>query len=440
MNDQHYDLIIIGAGQSAEDKLSKLREHMQAMGGDTYLISMLDEIAWLLNLRGRDIDYNPVFISYCLVYLDKVLLCVDLDKLDDSVMIYLTALGVEVMPYESLANLLKDDTGCLLLDQAATSQWCLQQASGFDCVFVPSLIEHAKAIKNIVEIEGVRAAHVQDGLALAKFFCWLEQQWPIGVNEVQATDHLKQLRLEAETCVGLSFEAISGFADHGAIIHYAATPASAYTIDDSDLYLLDSGGQYLSGTTDITRTIHLGTPKAEHVYHYTLVLKGHLALAHAVFPEGTCGRQLDILARQFLWGASLNYAHGTGHGVGCYLCVHEGPIGISPSGSRSQVPLKPGMIISNEPGYYRDGHYGIRIENLLLVNSYDKGESGQSFLCFEDLVKVPYARNLIDRHSLTKEEIAWVDQYHQQILMALSPYASQAIEAWLQAACAPLMS
>jgi Xaa-Pro aminopeptidase len=298
-----------------------------------------------------------------------------------------------------------------------------------------------------MEQAGARAAHISDAIGMIKFLYWLEQQKSHSITEQKAADQLEVFRRMNPFCRGLSFNTISGFSSHGAIIHYAVKPQSDRIIDDSSIYLIDSGGQYYGiqggeycgGTTDITRTIHLGTPTVEQKHHYTLVLKGHLALRHAIFPQGTCGEQLDVLARQYLWQESLDYGHGTGHGVGSYLCVHEGPQRISPY--PTGVPLLPGMIVSNEPGFYLENQYGIRIENLCLVvpHTMNNKLNSRPFYRFEDLTLVPYARSLINFEELTEQEKQWVDDYHHLIFKTVSERLDDKdLREWLAQVTRPL--
>ncbi len=286
-----------------------------------------------------------------------------------------------------------------------------------------------KSRKNEIEIQGMRSAHVKDAVAMVKFFHWIENNWQAGIDEISSSDKLEHFRREQEGIFGLSFSSISGFASNGAIIHYRASESSKKVINDSSLYLIDSGGQYFDGTTDITRTLHLGTPTADHKLHYTLVLKGHLALTRAKFIEGTKGEHLDALARMPLWEHGLNYRHGTGHGVGCFLGVHEGPQKISQA--PSSVSLQQGMVVSNEPGLYISGEYGIRIENLLLINSIDVASEYGEFYEFEDLTLVPYCNKLIDESLLSCADKKQLNNYYNRIRTTVLPLLSNEVYAWL---------
>jgi Xaa-Pro aminopeptidase len=426
-------------GLAAKAKISNIRTLLEAASADALAINTLDEIAWLLNLRGSDIAYNPVFISYLLVDAASVVLFVDETKLSFDVVVYLQSQGVQVAPYDAYADALSAQKGRVVLDPNTATLWMKDQCKNATVVVMRSPIVLQKACKNKVERDGMREAHRLDGIAEVRFLAWLEAHWVDGLTEVTAADKLEAFRRESDLCVGLSFNTICGFGSNGAIIHYAAQEQTAKTIDDSNMLLLDSGGQYLCGTTDITRTMHFGVPTADQKRHYTQVLKGHLALRNAVFPHGVGGAHLDTLARQFLWQDNLDYNHGTGHGVGSHLCVHEGPIAIR-RGAMGDEPLLPGMIVSNEPGFYLTGKYGIRIENLLLITEH-RGESASGhgpFYAFEDLVLIPYARKLIDLDLLDQHERNAVDAYHQRVYKALSADLDAATHEWLKEACAAL--
>ena len=420
------------AGCSAHDKLATLRKTLHIKNVSAHAINELDAIAWLFNIRGNDVEYNPLIISYALVSADNAILFVNPAQLNSHDYQYLQTQGISVRPYEEFADALRQLQGTVWMDPNSASWWMSQQLSPATTLLLePSPITLMKAIKNPIELKGMHEAHRLDGLAMVNFFHWLENNWQTGINEISAAQQLTKLRHSNPQCLDLSFSTISGFGPNGAIVHYQPSAITNRHIDDSALYLIDSGGQYLEGTTDITRTIHLGIPQPEEKLHYTLVLKGHLALRHVIFPRGNCGEHLDVLARQPLWQNGLNYGHGTGHGVGCYLCVHEGPQRISPG--HSKIPLQPGMVLSNEPGVYFTDCYGIRIENLCAVKEYQ-----DSFYCFEDLTKVPYARNLIDKSLLTSKEIAWINEYHRQVYDLLIDDLPYDIHAWLANATAPL--
>jgi len=427
------------AGATVADKLGALRAAIAEVGASTLVLTTLDAIAYAFNVRGTDVDYNPVVIAYGLVSTDgSATLFVDPAKVDESTRAHLDAAAVAVAPYDAFGEALSALSGRVFVDVDNVSQWItlrLEQA-GVEVHARRSPVMLMKAKKNATEQAGMRAAHRRDAVAMVRFFHWLETAWQDGtLDEIGAADRLEAFRAEGERFMGLSFDTISGFASNGAIVHYRVTPETAKRIDDSTLYLLDSGAQYLDGTTDITRTVHLGTPTAEEREHYTRVLRGHLQLGRARFPRGTTGTHLDALARTPLWEVGLNYGHGTGHGVGCFLGVHQGPQRISPH--PNDVPLEPGMVVSNEPGYYLTGAYGIRVENLCLV--VDRSDSDAApFYGFEDLTLVPYCRKLIDPTLLNAVERAQVDGYHACVREALAPLVGDDVRAWLDQETAPL--
>jgi Xaa-Pro aminopeptidase len=419
------------AGVSAKDKLRELRQAMASLGAQAHVLTLLDAIAWLFNIRGTDVEFNPLAISYALITPEKATLFIKPIKVSDGDKLYLQSEGVDLAPYDDFQKALQQTQGRVLIDPHSASWWAVQQLKKAALILETSPIQLMKALKNPIETAGMHEAHRRDALAMVKFFHWLENTWPTGVTEISASDELEKFRREDPECLDLSFASISGFAANGAVIHYRSSEATNRRVDDSDIYLIDSGGQYWYGTTDITRTIHLGVPSSEQKRHYTLVLKGHLALRHTRFPAGTCGEHLDALARHPLWQAGLNYGHGTGHGVGCYLCVHEGPQRIA--SAYSKIPLEPGMIVSNEPGVYFPQRYGIRIENLCLII-----EDLPGFYTMEDLTKVPYANNLIDKTLLSSEEIQWIDDYHREIYDLLLEDLNEGQRLWLATATAPL--
>ena len=428
------------AGETAKNKISRLQNALTAHGADAHVITLLDAIAWLFNIRGSDVEFNPLAISYAMITRDSATLFINPDKVNTGNQLYLQSQEIHLKPYDSFQQVLNQLKGKVWIDSHSASWWVTQQLKNAAIYQALSPIQLMKACKNSTEIVGMHEAHRLDGLAMIKFLHWLESTWPTGVTEMSAADELENFRKQNPQCLDLSFSTISGFASNGAIVHYRSTPATNRHIDDSNLYLIDSGGQYWYGTTDITRTIHLGTPTPEQKLHYTLVLKGHLALRHTLFPAETCGEHLDAIARRPLWQAGLNYGHGTGHGVGCYLCVHEGPQRISPG--YSKVALEPGMIVSNEPGVYFAGEYGIRIENLCLISEaiphIESGPHDGPFYTFIDLTKVPYARNLIDLSLLSPQEIQWIDEYHREIYELYIDDLNDDQRDWLALATAPL--
>ncbi|KAK4143875.1 peptidase M24, structural domain-containing protein [Dichotomopilus funicola] len=420
------------AGKNTATKLTELRKELEKKKAAAFVVSLLDEVAWLFNLRGSDITYNPVFFSYAVVTQDSATLYVDDAKLDEDCRSYLEENNVSVKPYKALF----DDAKALASDAVANetsekqkkylisnkASWALKLVLGGDKYVdeVRSPVGDAKAIKNEVELEGMRKCHIRDGAALIKFLAWLEDQLvnkKAVLDEVAAADRLEQFRAEQKNYVGLSFDTISSTGANAAIIHYKPEPGACATIDPEGIYLVDSGAQFLDGTTDVTRTVHFGTPTEEQKKAYTLVLKGNIALDTAVFPKGTTGFAIDCLARQYLWKQGLDYRHGTGHGVGSYLNVHEGPIGIGTRKQYADVALAAGNVLSIEPGYYEDGNYGIRIENLVMVREVKTEHSfgDKPFLGFEHITVAPYCRKLIDESLLTEEEKQWLNESHQEV-------------------------
>lgn len=429
-----YTIDPVYTGDTLIEKLTWLQNELNVKGADYIVLNVLDEIAWLFNLRGNDIDYNPVFISYALIGHNEVVLFIDHDKIVPEVDAYLAKAQVKIASYESFFTKLADLKGIIWLDDKTASAWMEKSiSSSSEIIYEHSPIIYRKAIKNDCEVSGAKVAHIKDAIAVINFLYWLDNNWQTGVDEIQAMEKLAGFREAQANFKGPSFSTISGYASNGAIIHYRSTSETAKVIKNDNLYLVDSGGQYLEGTTDITRTVHLGIPLQEHKHHYTLVLKGHLALGGAIFVHGTCGEHLDALARSPLWREYLNYRHGTGHGVGSFLCVHEGPQKISQA--NSNVSLEPGMIVSNEPGLYIDGSHGIRIENLCLVSHVENelalaSEYGP-FYRFEDLTLVPYCKKLIDIKLLSDEEKKQVSEYYAKIRKTVMPLLDPQIQDWL---------
>lgn len=426
-------------GQSAQEKLAALREKLTLKNAGAHAINLLDAIAWLFNIRGSDISYNPLAICYALITQDNATLFIDSAHLDDDSCDYLSKQHITVLPYEEYPNALQQVTETTLIDPKSANWWMTQNLKNATILFDESPIDLMKAVKNKVEQQGMREAHRRDGLALCKILHWLENNWQTE-TELSVAKQVERLRAEDPEFRGPSFNTISSYAEHGAINHYAVNEKTDIPLGDNAPFLLDSGGQYFEGTTDVTRTLHFGTPSADIIHQYTLVLKGHLALRHAVFPHGTCGEQLNAIAHLPLWSEGLDFGHGTGHGVGCYLCVHEGPQRIS--NAYTHVPLVPGMIVSNEPGFYIGGSHGFRIENLVLTVpkfTVEQSKSGHGpFYSFEDLTLAPYARNMIDKSLLTAQEIAWVDDYHQEVYDKLHADLPQDVQSWLKEATRPL--
>src|SRR3990167_3006440 len=411
-------------GLTAAEKLSHVRAMMKKIGADALVVSQLDEVAWLYNIRGTDVPYNTLVISYAIVTQEDAFLFVHLNCVPQSTLSYFAEQKISLESYDHFQSALKKLSGAAWVDPATTSWWVELQLDQVILIEQASPIVMMKAIKNNTELKGMREAHRLDAIAIIRFLHWIENHWEMGVDEVSASEQLEKFRRENVRCKDLSFGTICGFGDHGAIVHYHATSESAHKITDKDILLVDSGGQYYEGTTDITRTIHLGTPTVEQKKHYTWVLQGHLALRHIPFPKGACGEHVNAIARMPLWKNYLDFGHGTGHGVGCYLCVHEGPQRIAYG--TTGIPLQPGMIVSNEPGLYFTGKYGIRIENLCEI--IEKND----FHTMADLTMVPYARKLIDKSLLSSDEIKWIDEYHQTIYDLLEKDLSPDARAWLK--------
>lgn len=433
------------AGESVADKLARIRSCMQAADADVLVTSALDEIAWLLNIRGTDVEFNPVVISFAIVKLDSCTLFVSPEKVTDDARRYLAAQKIDVQGYEDVYSALHDLKDCNVLFDGARLNRALYEAIPDNCQKTnrQSPILLLKSKKNPIELEGERIAMRRDAVALTRFFIWLEQT--AGKEPLTEYDLMRKLhtfRTQGENFVEESFETIAGWQGNGAIVHYQATATDCAAIDSNGLLLLDSGGQYLEGTTDITRTVWVGeipaegTPKRERFerikHDFTLVLKGHIALACARFPRGTRGNQLDILARQFLWQEGLSYGHGTGHGVGHFLGCHEGPQNIRTD--NNPTPLETGMICSDEPGIYRAGQYGIRTENLITVVPGGSSEFGD-FLQWEVLTLCYYDTILIEMPLLTAQEKEWINAYHKRVAETICPLLTAEEAQWLQKKC-----
>lgn len=421
------------AGESATSKMQRVLAEVEKADADSIFIPSLDEIAWTLNLRGSDVEFTPVFISYLYLSNETKVLFVDDVKLDSGVKGYLKSIGVEVKPYDDVRNFLsRISTGeTIMLDPSKVSDTL---GRALDCIKVYSVspIAMLKAVKNDVQLAGTRRAMERDGAALVRLWMWLEANAGTGkYNEIDVWKKGIEYRSQSDLYRGDSFAMIAGYKEHGAIVHYSADEASASTLAADGLLLIDSGAQYLDGTTDITRTISLGNPTPDEIHDYTLVLKGHLAIARAQYPAGTRGAQLDALARIYLWNEGMSYLHGTGHGVGHFLGVHEGPQNIRLN--ENNTPLLPGMITSDEPGVYKAGRYGIRIENLVLTVEGDRSDEFGDFYRFEVLTLFPYDRSLIDTSILSAQEIEQVNNYHKQVYDRLSPYLNDSEKQWLAA-------
>ncbi|KAI8982649.1 peptidase M24, structural domain-containing protein [Pilobolus umbonatus] len=426
------------AGQSFEKKLEDVRQHIQHTQKYGLIVSALDEVAWLFNLRGSDVVCNPVFYAYALITEEETILYIDENKLSAEVKDYLK--GVIVKPYlavfDDLHHLKLNDKK-LLIDM--NTSLAIADAVGEDNVREErSFLNDAKSIKNETEINGMRACHIRDGAALVKYFSWLEKQLKEGreLSEVEAADHLEALRAQQKDYMGLSFPTISATGPNGAIIHYEPERDTCKIIDPKQIYLCDSGAQYRDGTTDVTRSYHFGEPTEYEKECFTAVLKGHIALDKAIFPVGTTGYLLDPLARMPLWQIGLDYRHGTGHGVGSFLYVHEGPHGIGVRAPFNNSPLSAGMTVTDEPGYYEDGKFGIRIENILIIHKHEtKHHFGdKTYLGFEHLTMVPMGQKLMNIESLCTDDKQWINEYHQQCLTLLSPLVEddEVALAWLK--------
>jgi Xaa-Pro aminopeptidase len=430
------------AGEYAASKLGRIKQELANLRADTLVISDPHAIAWAFNIRGSDVAHTPLPLATAIVPQDgRPTLYADNSKLTNTVRHKLEEV-TDIRDSSAFAR----DLGTLgsahktvRLDQATGADKIAQiiRDAGGKITSGPDPIAMMKAVKNPVEIEGAREAHRRDGAAVSKFLAWLERETHGNtVTEIDAVEALETCRRETGLLKDISFPTISGSGPNGAIVHYRVTRATNRRISQGELFLIDSGGQYEDGTTDITRTVVIGEPTNEMRERFTLVLKGHIAIAQAIFPDGISGAQLDPFARQFLWEAGLDFDHGTGHGVGSYLSVHEGPARISKLGN---VPLKRGMILSNEPGYYKAGHYGIRIENLLLVTEAPNAPGGEKPLnTFETLTMVPIDNRLIDTSMLTSEEVSWIEIYHAKVAAALYPLVDADTKAWLEVATRPL--
>jgi len=431
----------IDPGVSRSEKLEMLREFCRSKACDAILLSSLDEIAWTLNVRASDIEYNPLVISYLLVSEDTVSWFVLKDPVEDPdterAFEALAADGVTLEPYDSIEEFLSASGGLTIYADPSSLNWQLSKqmsSSGITVVSGPTPVRRAKAVKNPVEIECMRESHVRDGVAMVRFLCWLEKSVRADrlLSEWDASVKLRELRSQGLKYQGDSFETISAYGPGAALPHYVTPQTDAPLLDASGLYLCDSGGQYLDGTTDITRTVPLGECTELEREDYTLVLKGHIDLAMAMFPEGTPGCRLDALARGPLWRARRNFGHGTGHGVGFFLGVHEGPQDVRQN--LNPVPLEPGMIISDEPGIYREGQHGVRHENLLLCVERGTNEFGR-WLGFEPLTLCPFDTSILVPGILDREECEWLDAYHSQVYETLSPLLDDETASWLQYKC-----
>ncbi|KAH3666261.1 hypothetical protein OGAPHI_004450 [Ogataea philodendri] len=451
---QFNDIFELGleyTGETTQSKVARLQTYFQKYGSSTLVLSALDQIAWLLNLRGKDIDFNPVFYSYLIVEGDKLSLYTDSQATgSESLITYLESINCTIKKYDDiwfdlrkLATSLNSNGEKILITREAS--WKMA-----NCIIAKNYLEvdspvaEMKEVKNEVELRNQKIAQIKDGQALITYFAWLEHyllEEDDFISEYEAGMKLLQFRSQLANFKGLSFETVSSTGPNAAVVHYAPKKESSAIINPNKIYLCDSGAQFLDGTTDVTRTLHFKTPTVEEIQNYTLVLKGHIALAKLVFPEGYTGYQIDSIARQFLWQHGLDYAHATGHGVGSYGPVHSAGVGIGYRPYCNSATLVPGHLISNEPGYYKPGEYGIRIENMFYVKKSTKGyNTDRKFLEFETVTTVPYCRNLIDVKLLTAEEKSYVNQYHQKIWNIYeSKLPKNSLEyKWLKRECKPL--
>tara|TARA_B110000438_G_C15809650_1_gene649040 strand:- start:660 stop:2474 length:1815 start_codon:yes stop_codon:yes gene_type:complete len=424
------------AGQSHEDKRKLIAETLHKDGHDAFLVTASDSLCWLFNIRGADVENTPLVLASALLFADgEAVLFMDSAKVTDDVRDHLGK-DVGITGVDGLGAViddLDDAISTVGVDKATVSQWAVDrlETAGLKAIQIEDPCSLPKACKNDTEVEGVRAAHVRDGAALANFLAWLDQEVVKGnLTEVSVAERLEQFRRSSNLFQGPSFPTISGAGANSAIVHYRATSETDSAITGDMLYLVDSGGQYLDGTTDVTRTIAIGIPTAEQKRRFTQVLKGHIALATARFPEGTTGGQLDGFARAALWADGVDYDHGTGHGVGAYLGVHEGPQRIGKAGAGPA--LKPGMVVSNEPGYYKTGGYGIRIENLVVVQEADAPvDAEKPLLEFETITLAPIDLRLVDNTLLTGSEKAWLNAYHARVRETLKALVAEETTTWL---------
>lgn len=425
------------AGETLASKVVRIRKSLRELHADGMLVSALDDIAWTLNLRGTDVHCNPVFVSYLLIESDKVSLFVDDNKLSPEVKLYLQDNQVSLYNYNKVEKCLESYSEYnILLDGDETSYYLWKTVKCQEIVAAASPIPAMKAVKNEAEIEGYRSAMLKDGVAMVKFLKWLKPAVEAGgQTEISIDEKLTSLRAEQKLFRDISFDTIAGYAQHGAIVHYEATPETDVVLKPEGLILIDSGAQYQDGTTDITRTIALGPVSEEMKHIYTLVLKAHIQLELVKFPDGASGTQLDAVGRECMWREGYNFLHGTGHGVGSYLCVHEGPHQIRMEWM--PTPLRAGMTLTDEPGLYLASKFGVRIENTVLISDYMSTEFGK-FLQIEPLTLCPIDTTPIDVDMLLPEEIDWLNAYHHSVYEKLSPFLDEEEKIWLENATKPI--
>lgn len=422
-------------GNSRKEKLEMLRNEMKKSDLDYYLISALDEVAWTLNIRGQDVEYNPVVISYVIISNENTLWFVGENRISEDLKRKLSEDNIEIKEYNDIIPYLNNlsATSKLLTDSTSVN-YAVFKSINAEIIFRDSPAKILKGAKTEAEVNHLKETMVMDGVALAYAFRWLEDELKIRtVGEFEFGQKIANYRSQQENYAGESFGAIVGYNANGAIVHYHPTESDHATIKNEGVLLVDCGGQYVGGTTDITRTIALSPPTPQVKNHFTLVLKGHIALAEVIFPTGTCGSQLEVLARMYLWDNGLNYLHGTGHGIGYFLNVHEGPHGLAvPSTERGRITLSAGMIISNEPGYYLEGSYGIRIENVIVVRKHRQYEN---YLQFETISLFPIDLELADEKLLTSKEKAWINKYNEKCFQKISPHLSDDMKTWFRHKC-----
>lgn len=423
------------SGEKSSFKRKRIAAELKSHGADALVITSLDSIAWLFNIRGSDVEHTPLVLSFAILFDNaKAVLFIDPDKMNREVKTHLGK-QIECKPKDDFikdVKKLREDGLKVMVDpkRAPAAVFDVLSAREGEVIELSDPCQLDKACKNEVELDGARSAHIRDAVAVCRFLYWVDENGTTGkYDELDAVKKLFDLRKEVSMFQDTSFDTISGAGPNGAIVHYRVTEKSSRKLEKDMIYLCDSGGQYLDGTTDITRTVAIGTPTEEQKDHFTRVLKGHIALAQARFPKGRTGAHLDTLARKSLWDVGLDYEHGTGHGVGSYLGVHEGPQSISPLGYGT--PLKPGMILSNEPGYYKTGEYGIRIENLVIVRNSEYEEEERPMLTFETITLVPIDTRLVNAHMMSAAEITWLNIYHAKVREKISPMLSGKEKAWL---------
>lgn len=424
------------AGKSSSEKVDTVRDRMRKNRADYYLIGSLDDIAWLYNIRGNDVPFNPVTISYALISHQEAWLFIDPSKVGEDVIEHLLSQGIQILDYEAVDDKLReliDSKDSIYIDPNRLNYGLYNTLEKIGCNIIEDreITADLKAIKNEVEIENLRKTLIRDGVAMVKFLYWLDSNLDNGITEIEAAEKVDEFRAEQDENRGASFTSISAYRDHAAMMHYSPVPETQHTLKREGMYLLDSGGQYLGGTTDITRTIVLGPISEMEKRDFTLVLKGNISLSRAKFLYGATGPNLDVLARQPIWRYGLDYKCGTGHGVGFYLNVHEGPQNLSQR--VNNVKLEAGMILTNEPGIYKEGEYGIRTENMMLVAEDEKTDCGQ-FMRFDIITYCPIDIDGIDVDLLDDEERVWLNDYHRQVYEKLSPYLNDNEKTWLKEA------